>query len=744
MKKCIYSALQLVKGQRPIIPAVLFAIFFCHLASAQNLTYTTSWLGNSGAANSLYVQEEIHNMWVSLEGTSYTATWFDEAFRLIGVYGSNGTILPKLNPTNDFPFGSEIGGNSAAVFSAETNIIYRCLRTNPTQSAGITVPGAAIMGIAANDAEVFVSSLNGRVYVYDAVTLAAVRDFNVGGSGRLALDGAGFIWAITGNTTLKRYSNTGVLQSQSITLPAGNVAAAVTVNTTNNTMYVIDRGIDQNVKVYNNVTTSPTRNTDFGAARGILSGARPGLVGPQRFSFNVINDTNVPGHTFGACGIGVDNSGSIYVLHGINSGAHIEKYNSSGIFQWRLIGHTFEEGAYIDPTTDETDVYAGGHHYKMNYAAQANTEIAPWYGWGGAINESNAYNATQRGISFAGISPFRIANLFGSKFMYASAQRGEVFVYRIPSDSETLVNCGVTDIAPTWTRGSITDVDANGTIWSGDNASIIEKYPCTGVSGGIPTYNFNSPTTIAIPAPYSSTGFVSIKYIAETDVMYLIGRTTGTSESKISRYNNWSTTRNLVFTSELIFNNRDVVSFDVAGDYIFTDYDIDYDFATPPHPEYGLVKVWNANTGAFVMDMYGPADYTLHESDNNHNTQAFKRSNGEYVITFLDHWNNKTVVYRWNPAPTVTATSASSTTSTTAAIYPNPASGSVTIDFGQELDQAGAQVELTDLLGRKVYASGRLSGRSSLELSTRRYPKGTYIITITRGKKKVTKKLIIQ
>ena len=671
------------------IAFLLLALFSSNFAKSQNLSYTTNWLGNSGALNSVYVQEEIHNMWVSPEGTSYTNTWWDEEHHQIGVYSSSGAIQPYLS---NIPYGSEVGGNSTAVFAADGTTLGRYLRSGGTQSATVVVTGTAIMGIAANDTEVFVSSLNGRIYVYNATTLAAVRNFTVGGSGRLALDGAGFLWAITGSTSLKRYSNTGVLQSQSITLPSGNIAAAVTVNTANNTLYVIDRGTDQNVKVYNNVTTSPIRTTDFGVVGGMLSGPTPGLVGPLRFTFNAINDLDVNGHIFGQCGIGTDNSGNIYIQHGTQSGANIEKYTSSGTMQWRLIGHTFEEGAYIDPTTDETDIYAGAHHYKMNYGAAADTEMASWYAVVNGVNESNAYNAIERGVSFAGMTPIRITNIAGSKFMYMQGQTGHIYVYRMQSNSETLVNCGITDdTSPAWRKGSFNDVDANGSIWSGDNLSIIEKYPCTGVSNGIPTYNLSSPITTPIPAPYTS-GFVGVKYIAETDVMYLTGNTTGTSYSKLSRYNNWSTSRTLVYTVDLFFSGSgtDIMSMDVAGDYIFTDY-FGGGRTAYSDPGFGLVKVWNANTGAFVRDLKTPLNYHAGDSDNIGNTRAYKRSNGEYIITFLDHLTNKTVVFRWNPgggtttvAPTVSTSAISAITSTSASC-----GGNVTADGGASVTARG-------------------------------------------------------
>lgn len=77
-------------------------------------------------------------------------------------------------------------------------------------------------------------------------------------------------------------------------------------------------------------------------------------------------------------------------------------------------------------------------------------------------------------------------------------------------------------------------------------------------------------------------------------------------------------------------------------------------------------------------------------------------------------------------------------------IYPNPATGSVTIGFGKDLKQGPVQVELLDWLGRRVYSSGAVSSRSALQVSTGKYPNGTYVIKVTQGLKVAAKKLVIE
>ena len=77
-------------------------------------------------------------------------------------------------------------------------------------------------------------------------------------------------------------------------------------------------------------------------------------------------------------------------------------------------------------------------------------------------------------------------------------------------------------------------------------------------------------------------------------------------------------------------------------------------------------------------------------------------------------------------------------------VYPNPASSFVNIDFGQNLGSKQTLVEVLDMQGRKVYASGLISVETTLQLNTSEYSKGVYLIRISRGTESVTKKVMIE
>ena len=75
-------------------------------------------------------------------------------------------------------------------------------------------------------------------------------------------------------------------------------------------------------------------------------------------------------------------------------------------------------------------------------------------------------------------------------------------------------------------------------------------------------------------------------------------------------------------------------------------------------------------------------------------------------------------------------------------LWPNPASDQLNVQY--RVGMAGYQLEIVDLTGRKVYASelGELADQFSVDVSTLKA--GIYFVTMTNGKEKLTRKMIIQ
>ncbi len=81
-------------------------------------------------------------------------------------------------------------------------------------------------------------------------------------------------------------------------------------------------------------------------------------------------------------------------------------------------------------------------------------------------------------------------------------------------------------------------------------------------------------------------------------------------------------------------------AFDVAGDYVFV-WDM-----------YGKIHVYDAATAAPVINIGpGPEVDGQIAWTNQPKQHAFKRSNGEYLLTMEDSaWHARNLLYRWTPA----------------------------------------------------------------------------------------------
>jgi len=77
-------------------------------------------------------------------------------------------------------------------------------------------------------------------------------------------------------------------------------------------------------------------------------------------------------------------------------------------------------------------------------------------------------------------------------------------------------------------------------------------------------------------------------------------------------------------------------------------------------------------------------------------------------------------------------------------VYPNPATNKVIIDFKDLLDHEQANVDIINLMGKKVYKSETVSQLSTMPINTEAFAKGVYVIKIQIGNRSINKKLIIR
>jgi len=624
------------------------------------LDYSTSWVGNTwGGTNNLFVQQNVADITVATNGMVYTNTEWEEGGAGVCSY-QNGQRVQVAGHTNGWGYhgGDAITANSTYLYFAQyvqrdggtdpntwpasTNTWYGVARrplSDITQAAsftggkggsGDTLPSsfllindvangtnAAILGLAANGSYLFVSDpFNSRILVYDANSMAYLRQWSCANCYRLALDSSGYLWVLTNGSTPKiiRYDSNGNLQSQQITFASGVVPAAMAYDATNNRLLVADAGANLNIKIYNlgSLSGNPTNvSSTFGATGGLFSGT-PGLVGP----------TNPPKFSKLA-GIGIDSSGNIYAASTI-TGTVLESYAPGGSRNWALLGLEFIDSAAIDPGAEQ-DVYTKEEHFTMNYTAPAGQN---WSYTGCTLNWMK-YPDDPRLHDGSSPTAQAVRRINGQKFLVLNDQgAGYMMVYRFnaATDGEVAIPCVMVakDSSGSWppTKPASGDwvwvdsdgdgqfdanefqqnnppsqpfsgdqqgqgwwMDTNGDIWQ-CGAGGIRHFICQGLNAsGVPQYSYaaGAMETFAAPAPFDIAGGLQrVMYDPSTDALYLTGYTSAYPNNpsmwKIAgrvagRYSNWrGGNRTATWTALLPWDGtwNSTVAVDIAGNYLFT------------------------------------------------------------------------------------------------------------------------------------------------------------------------------
>ena len=440
---------------------------------AADFSHSTSWVGNSDGTKDGHIMNDIENLYVAPDGTSYAATGWEEGGANVQVFNTDGTLnpVPKQSGTGSW------GRMSNAISTGDGTHVYQSMRQNSNSSSGGTnsfggpsypatgvtwqtirryqittgnpigwtggagYDGSMMMttdksvGLAVLNNEIYSAEADGTLRVYDASTMSTtpIRQWTVTNPGALAFDSDGYLWMFQRATKqLVRYSTTGTPQSQQISLTSHD-PTGFGIDPTNNRIYVTNNNVDQNVLIYASVTTAPEFSGTFGTTGGIFAGSGPtiGTVGPLRFNRPV--------------GVGVDSVGNIYVASSRSTagggGTVFEKYDSAGVRQWVKYGLTFCDSADISPTS-ETDMYTGEEHFVLDY------NKAPGQQWTykGFIFNPFKYPQDPRNHGHPATSPW-VRELGGKRLLYASTgmMAGPVTIYRFnaATDGEIAIPCGM-------------------------------------------------------------------------------------------------------------------------------------------------------------------------------------------------------------------------------------------------------------------------------------------------------------
>ena len=722
---------------------LLWVLFLClakwssPVLGAELPDYTCSWAGNTwpgwpgGAAK--WVQQDIDGMFVTGDGTVYTNIGWEEGGANVCSY-KNGDQTGIAWHTHGW------GNGAGECVAANSNYLYfasrreneggglqdpstwppngydwygvaRRFRSDITQAASFDgakggagdtivdflmifeVPwgtDAAIVGMYATDTRMYVACpYDNTIKVYDAETMAYITSWSVTNPSEMCMDSYGKLWIIQpGTNKVLRYDTNGTKQAQEISLPGEVVPSALCVDTQGR-LLVADAGENQQIRIYTNINSSPTFDSTFGVAGGILAGPSPGEFGNLRF--------NKP------MGVGVDSSGNVYVAsRGCTGGGStvLESYTSGGTLNWHLFGLEFVDCAGMDPGS-EVNVYTKEEHFVMDYSLSAGQE---WSYKGYTVNRYKYPDDPRVHLWSAGgeirrfqSQKFLVVNTMGGLDMdYLQIYRfdpsvdGEVAIPSVlfagshkdieggtwppyqPSSGEWIWRDsngdGAIDSGEYTDHGGINApygvevyMDKNGEVWNASETDGIRRFPVQGLdSYNNPIYNYSSMITYSKPAPFDR--LKRLRYYPVQDVMYLGGTTTDHVNQHwkgmgpvICRYDNWNggnrTARWQIIAPYEVgsagHSSCEPITIEVAGDYLFVAY-------TGGSDELGFssghIEVYNTNTGDNVGYMEPGEDIgEVGLMDIQHCIAAHQRSNGEYIIFQEEDYKAKIVIYRWNP-----------------------------------------------------------------------------------------------
>ncbi len=695
---------------------LVFAILLHTIGRAQ---YTTTWIANTFGDNPSHVGNCARSMWVSPGGIVYTASGWDENGRNIGIY-QNGITLGSMGGTKDSQ-GSAIGGDSNYVYTAQetpnSGKIGRYKRATRVrdllfQASTSTVAGDLIKGIVVFNNELYVSdSAGGRIAVFTSGG-TLLRQWAVTAPGALALDSTGFLWvAQMGAATLRRFDTLGTASTVIQMDPSSRPSALFYDNAAAQLM-VGDQGPDMNIKIYGNLTGTASLAGTFGVLGGYLnttSGIR-GQTGDKRFTRVV--------------GIGKDASGKLYVLNnpwggtwdlGRNGATDIHCYSNTGTLLWTLQALNFEGNAAADPGTDAVDFYSGNNIYSYNGTDggvyKANTVDPYRYPWDARIQMSDH----SRGEHFGHLSYVN-----GHRILVANNQNADIFYtyyfnpstdgyIAIPGDTISKVRNGF-------------DIDSLGDLWiSQDKTLAIQHYPLTGfAASGKPIWG----PVVSTPVPASIRPLNRLVYLPSSDRMILAGGSVDWTliGDTIQVYNGWNAGNRTPNVTITITRAR-AKSMAAAGDYVFVGY-----YAIPN------IDVFDLSTGALVLTMTSSNSnvYVGNDVDSQYGIKAFRKSNGEYLVTKDDYNGSKIVIHRWTPAsPAAAASKAVSGQNTAVKLfaYPNPVKDMLNIEFSNTKALHDLSISVLDFSGRIVKVS-RIGKTEQPRINLAGLQRGSYILMV--------------
>jgi hypothetical protein len=673
------------------------------------ISYITSWLGNTIGNGKLRVQNNIEGMYVKYDGTIYTNSIWDEAGSEAGIY-KDGKPIFVLEDTHGW---NRLGGKAITVNNKYIYLAmsqkgmdqnkedyppagqtWYCVRRYDLKgkpapfakgngwdkSMLITSQMNEVTGLATIGNNLFVSNAGENIVrVYNTETMAEINSFTVTNPGNITIDKKGSLWIAQnkqGTTSGKilNYSQTGnKLPPEIIDIDQPSALAI----DNRGRLLVAENGINQQVVIYN-INNQPVRVDTFGDKKGIFGGV-PGEVKTSKF--------------YGITGLGTDATGNLYVnSNGFNrSGTDLRKFSPSGKKVWQLLGLIFVDNADTDPQTDGVNIYTKQEKYVMDYSKPAGKQ---WTYHAYTVNpfkypQDPRLHTSPDGTFFRRIQgkPFLfLTNMFNSFLQIYRFEPNTDGKIAIPSGMFVgTSDRGKAAISGDWppsqpTKGEWIWRDRNGNGkfekneydnsedypyiggWWVDNKGDVWKtlrttdgirhYPLEGIDAkGNLIYNYSSMEKIKTPSIFKD--LRRIEYFPETDTMYLSGFT--------AEHPAFADDAKVIGSEIARFDNwskgnrtpkwRTVVPYDTTGkgQIATAAMSIAGDYVFVVGVKTARVYVYKTATGELVKKM-SPGEEVGKESgwvDIPYGIRAFRRANNEYLVFVEENWQGKVLIYQF-------------------------------------------------------------------------------------------------
>ncbi len=457
--------------------ALLSLIVHAQDFTSPRIEAVTSWIGNSYGGAKKWVQQDIHAMAVTPDGTIFTNVEWDEAGGNAGEYRDGELIRYALHTHGWGNQGGEaVAANSRYVYlgAAVENEggglkgpetwppkgskwlgLSRRTRADIAKGApfeggkggkGDSLKSAFVVvaevpdqskdtlpGICADETRVYVADPSAtELKVYDAETMARVGGWKINRAGPLALDREGTVWLLERKTNtvparFVRFNAKGEEQGKAFTFAPDAVPLAFCF-ANDGRVLVADDGPAQQVRIFSVKDGALGEIGAFGERGGIASSV-PGEFGDRKLNH--------------VTALGVDAKGNLAVAHDAQSGGGgtvLESYRlADGALNWRLFGLTFVDMGDVD-TASDTDVFTKEEHFRLDYAKAPGRE---WSYAGDTIGRFKYPQDPRLHIWSAGAWVRRIG---GQRVLFVNDMNGErLQVYRFSpkSDGEVAIPAGL-------------------------------------------------------------------------------------------------------------------------------------------------------------------------------------------------------------------------------------------------------------------------------------------------------------